>query len=200
MPALLPTGFTGEVIWLGRVLDRADSLRATEQNSVFAGFSGVEGEHHAGLVRASCNRVVSQYPVGTEIRNTRQFTILSAEELDKIAANAGLSAIDPAWLGASMVIRGIPDFTHIPPSSRLQITGGATLTIDMHNRPCHLPAKVIDQDAPGFGRAFKAAADDLRGVTAWVEREGQISIGDKVTLHIPDQAPWKYIESAQKQP
>lgn len=195
MPALIPTIVGATVTWLGRVEDHADSLRATALNSMFASFAGVDGEHHAGLTRASCGRVVSQYPKGTQIRNTRQFSIVSAEELEQIAKNAGLDAIDPGWIGASMVIRGIPDFTHVPPSSRLQIAGGATLTIDMENRPCHLPAKVIDQDAPGYGKAFKAAAVNLRGVTAWVEREGQITVGDEVGLHIPDQDPWRYLQT-----
>ena len=125
------------------------------------------------------------------IRNTRQFSILSQEELDLTAIDMGLDAIDPAWLGASLVVSGIPDFTYLPPSSRLQASSGATLVIDMENRPCHLPAKIIDQDAAGYGRAFKAAAQSRRGVTAWVEREGQLTLGDHITLHIPDQRAWQ---------
>ena len=78
----------------------------------------------------------------------------------------------------------------MPPSSRLQFTSGATLTVDMENRPCHLPAPVIDEDAPGHGKAFKAAAKGRRGVTAWVEREGALHLGDEVVLHIPDQRVW----------
>ena len=128
-----------------------------------------------------------QYPRGTVIRNVRQFSILSAEDLAAIAADMGLAALDPALVGATLVISGIPDFSHLPPSSRLQAAGGCTLVIDMENRPCTLPARPIEDRHPGFGKAFKAAAQGRRGVTAWVEREGTLTLGETVTLHIPDQ-------------
>lgn len=193
MPALVPTQFTATITWLGRVSDRKSTLRAEALQEVMATFAGVEGEEHAGLTRPSCSRVTSQYPKGTEIRNVRQFSILSAEDLAAIAERMGVEAVDPAWVGASMVIKGIPDFTHVPPSSRLQTATGTTLVVDMENRPCHLPAKVIDEDVPGKGKAFKTAAKGRRGVTAWVEREGILRVGDTVTLHVPDQRPWPHM-------
>ncbi|MDT0682655.1 MOSC domain-containing protein [Roseicyclus sp. F158] len=191
MPALLATRITGTIVWLGRVPDREATLRAEALEEVRASFSGIEGESHGGLTRPSCSRVSTQYPKGTEIRNVRQLSIVSAEELAEIGAEMGLERVDPAWLGASMVIGGIPDFTHLPPSSRLQSISGATLTVDMENQPCHLPAKVIDEDRPGAGRAFKRAAEGRRGVTAWVEREGVLRVGDEVRLHIPGQRKWQ---------
>ncbi|HKK85364.1 MAG TPA: sulfurase, partial [Roseovarius sp.] len=93
---------------------------------------------------------------------------------------------------------GIPDFTHVPPSSRLQTEAGTTLVVDMENRPCHLPAKVIDEDAPGFGKAFKSASQGRRGVTAWVEREGGLRLGDVMRLHIPDQPVWPHLDRARR--
>ena len=61
----------------------------------------------------------------------------------------------------------------------------------MENRPCIFPGNVIDEDIPGIGKKFKAAAMGRRGVTAWVECEGDICVGDSLTLHIPDQRHWK---------
>lgn len=190
MPALKRTEITGTIIWLGRVPDRDAALRSEPMTEAQASFAGMEGEDHGGLTRASCSRVTSQYPKGTMIRNTRQICIVSAEEMAEVAAAIGVAQFDPSWCGAGMVIEGIPDFTHIPPSSRLQTENGTTLTVDMENRPCHLPAPVIDADAPGHGKAFKAAARGKRGVTAWVEREGPLRVGDHVTLHVPDQRAW----------
>ncbi|MGC3936317.1 MOSC domain-containing protein [Roseobacter sp. EG26] len=197
MPALLPTRFVGEVVWLGRVSQSEITLRAEALQSAQLTFSGIEGECHGGMTRASCVRTKAQYPKGTEIRNVRQLSVLSSEELAQIASEMGLSEIDPAWVGASMVIKGIPDFTHVPPSSRLQMPSGASVTVDMENRPCVLPGRVIEEDRPGFGQAFKPAAQNRRGVTAWVERGGAVAVGDSVTLHVPDQPAWAHIDKAR---
>lgn len=190
MPALKPTDIVGEIVWIGHVPDRDASLKSRALSNAALTFGGIPGEAHGGLTRSSCVRVASQHPKGTEIRNVRQLAIISEEEFAEIAADCGLDRLDPVYSGASLVIKGIPDFTHLPPSSRLQLPDGATLVIDMENRPCHLPARAINADQPGAGDNFKVAAKGKRGVTAWVEREGHVSIGDMVRLHIPDQRAW----------
>ena len=197
MPALRPTKFEGVITWLGVVQTALGVLPSRPEAEVFATFAGVAGEVHGGLTRASCSRVLGQYKRGTEIRNVRQFSVLSAEELALIAQGMGLAVLEPSLLGASLVISGIPDFTHLPPSSRLQFDSGATLVVDMENRPCTLPAKEIEVVHPGFGRAFKPAAANLRGVTAWVEREGILRLGSKMRLHVPDQRAWDYLADAR---
>lgn len=191
MPALMKTDVVGRVVWLGLVRDRAAELSSASVPEIAARFAGPEGEAHGGLVRPSCSRVISQYPKGTEIRNTRQFALLCASELAEIAKEMGLEALDPGLLGATMVIEGIPDFTHLPPSSRLQSQSGATLVVDMENRPCSLPARPIETRHPGKGVMFKPAAQGRRGVTAWVEREGHFKLGDSITLHVPEQRAWR---------
>jgi len=191
MPALMPTDFSGKITWLGRVANRAVTLEAEPLQEVTVGFAGVMGEEHGGLTRPSCSRVLLQHPRDTVVRNVRQFSIVSTEELALIAASMGLERIEPAWVGASIAVEGLPDFTHLPPSSRLQGADGVTLVVDMENRPCQLPAKVIDGVHPGFGKAFKSAAKGRRGVTAWVEREGRLVVGDRLRLHIPDQRAWQ---------
>jgi hypothetical protein len=197
MPALLPTEFEGTITWLGRVVAKPEVLASVPEVEVFAGFAGVAGEVHAGLTRPACSRVSGQYPRATEIRNVRQFSVISAEELALIAKGMGLQELDPSLLGASLVISGIPDFSHVPPSSRLQADSGATLVVDMENRPCTLPAKGIEALHPGFGAKFKPAAKDRRGVTAWVEREGLLRLGARVRLHVPDQRAWDYLAEAR---
>lgn len=197
MPALKPTEFLGTITWLGLVPSRAQSLRADPLSSLSLGFAGPEGEDHGGLTRASCSRVMAQYPRNTEIANTRQLTILSAEELAQVAATIGVDDLDPALLGANMVISGIPEFTHVPPSSRLQSQSGTTVVVDMENRPCQWPAKEIEEDSPGHGKAFKRASEGKRGVTAWVERPGVLRVGDQIRLHIPDQPVWSKLSQAR---
>lgn len=197
MPALKPTEFTARVTWLGRVVGQEHDLRSAPLVEAGLTFAGIDREFHGGLTRPSCSRTLSQYPKGTEIRNVRQLTILSQEELDLIASDMGLEKLDPVWLGASMVVEGIPDFSHIPPSSRLQAPSGASLIVDMENRPCIFPGREIDKDHPKLGPKFKPAAANRKGVTASVEREGHVKIGDEVRLHIPDQPIWLHLDDAR---
>ena len=199
MPALIPTNHTATVTWLGVNPDRDAALETQALSEMVLTFAGHVRESRAGLTRPSDSRVLAQYKRGTPIRNTRQLSILSAEDLDAIAAEMGIAALDPALLGASMVIRGIPDFSHVPPSSRLQDEASrTTLTIDMENRPCTLPAKPIEARHPGKGARFKRAAQGRRGVTAWVEREGVIALGSTLRLHITDQPVWPHLHQARK--
>lgn len=190
MPALIPTGHYATVVWLGCVEKGGGSIRSVPIRAMETTYAGVDGEEHAGLTRASCSRVTALHPKGTEIRNVRQFSIVSAEEMAETARDIGLERLEPEWLGASIVVEGIEDFSHVPPSSRLQNDEGATLVIDMENQPCHFPGREIEKDRPGHGKAFRTAAKGRRGVTAWIEREGPIRLGDKLRLFLPTQPAW----------
>jgi len=199
MPALIPTDHVAEIVWLGVTQDRSVALQSAPREVLRLSFAGPEGEDHAGLTRASDSRVLSQYKRGTEIRNVRQLSILSEEDIAAIADAMGLGGLPPTTFGATMVLRGIPDFTRIPPSSRLQDeANGTTLVVDMENRPCNLVSREIEAIHPGHGKAFKSAAAGRRGVTAWVEREGELRLGAKLRLHIPDQPPWPHAEAARR--
>ena len=79
MPALKPTNYFGEIIWLGQVGDRNAGLRSRSGQSLSLGFSGPGGETHGGVTRPSCSRVLSQYERGTEIRHVRQLSLVSEE-------------------------------------------------------------------------------------------------------------------------
>lgn len=200
MPALKPTAFTGRITWLGAQFDPVENLviRAQPVTDMPLTFAGFAGESHAGLTRPSCSRVLAQHPRDTEIRNTRQLCVVSAEEMALVAAELALDRFDYAWVGASLVIEGIPDLTHLPPSSRLQAEDGTTLVVDMENRPCQEPAVTIGKALPGQGKLFKRAAEGRRGVTAWVEREGTLRLGQIIRLHIPDQPAWAHLDAARK--
>ena len=191
MPALMPTEYTARITWLGRVVAENGTMRSEPLDEAMAVFGGFVGESHFGVTRPSCVRVRSQHKQGTTINNVRQLSVMSAEEIAHISEKMGLEDIDPTLLGASLILEGIADFTHVPPSSRLQsATTGATLMVDMVNRPCVLPGREIEMEHEGFGAKFKPAAVGKRGVTASVEREGLLEIGDVMRLHIPDQRSW----------
>lgn len=193
MPAMVKTEITGRVVWLGRQPVPVKDLVITAEPvaEMLLSFAGPPGEVHAGETRPSCSRVTALYPKGTTIRNVRQLCVVSAEEMAAVAAELGIEAFDYAWVGASVVVEGIPDFTHLPPSSRLQGPDGVTLVVDMENLPCQEPAVTIEKVRPGQGKGFKAAAKGRRGVTAWVEREGVLRVGDVLSLHVPAQRGWE---------
>lgn len=192
MPALEPTDFYAEIEWLGYVPHRDEpTITTIALDQMPLAWGGFEPDHHSGVTRLACVRVSAQHATGTEIRNTRQLSILSAEELDVIRAEMGIDHFDPKWAGASIVLRGIPDFTHVPPSSRLQAENGTTLIVDMENRPCRYPAMTMEPEIPGKSKGFIAAAKGRRGVTASVERPGLLKTGDRMRLHIPAQRGWQ---------
>ena len=117
----------------------------------------------------------------------RQATIVSREELADISAALGIPALPAGWLGANITTTGIPDLTLLPPSSRLQFPSGATIVVDMENMPCRQVSDVVSETYPEEGQYFVKAATHKRGLTAWVEREGDVCVGDTIKVWIPPQ-------------
>ena len=172
----------------------AGSLVTTRKAEVRVTLEGFEGDRHAGLTRLSDSRT-PHYPRGTVIRNSRQVTIVSAEELAEVAAAMGLPALPPEWLGANLCLRGVPALTHLPPSARLYFPGDAVLAVEGENLPCRLPGEVIQSrhpDLPGLATAFPKAALHKRGLVAWVERPGTIREGDTARIEVPQQVVHTY--------
>src|SRR5581483_2763399 len=79
---------------------------------------GVVGDVHAGYTRQSDGRepLVKR---GTPIRNARQWSGVSQEELAAIANNLGLPQVEPGWLSANITFSGIPSFSKLPKGTRL---------------------------------------------------------------------------------
>ncbi|GIL02954.1 MAG: molybdenum cofactor sulfurase [Alphaproteobacteria bacterium] len=173
-------------------------------------YEGVKGDFHAGLTRRSGSRE-PWYARGTEMRNERQLSILSVEELAAIAEAMGLNRIEPGWIGANIVLEGVEAMTFLPPRTLLMFEGGVTLRVDGANGPCriaggsiarHLGARrtgggLDRQDAAEFdwtktdlAFAFVEAARMKRGLVAWVERGGAIEPGEDVTVRVWEQ--WIY--------
>jgi MOSC domain-containing protein YiiM len=147
----------------------------------------MEGDCHGGITRKSDSRMLKQYKRNTEVRNSRQVSILSIEELAEVAERMGIPAVKAEWVGANMVVRGIPDLTLLPPSTRLQFPSGAMIVVDAENHPCRYPADIIAKHHPEAKKGFVSAAMHKRGVVGWVEAEGVIRAGDAITIWIPPQ-------------
>ena len=164
--------------------------------SLELGLDGIPGDFHTGPTRKSGGRE-PWYPRGTVIRNERQLSIVAPDELAVAAAGMGIDRIEPGWIGANLVIDGIPLFSMLPPRTQLFFEGGVTLRIDGDNGPCRYAGAAIaknfpDMDETTVALSFVKAAKRRRGVVAWVEKPGVIRQGETVTAHIWEQWIYSY--------
>ena len=176
--------FQGKVENLLARASRDEGFVKAKTDQLTLTFAGPD-DCHAGLTRKSDSRTLPLYKRNIDIRNVRQLTLLSVEELAEVAAWLNIPEVRPEWLGANMLVSGIPDFTLLPPSTRLQFPSGATIVVDMENYPCSQIAKVVEQHHPGTQFKVVQAAMHKRGVTAWVEREGVVKAGDTIKIVTP---------------
>ena len=177
-----------------------DYLLSARVPEVRATLEGLEGDRHTGFTRRADARA-PQYPRGTEIHNSRQVSLIAEEELAAIAANMGVSVIEPEWIGANVVLRGVPNLSHLPPMTRIYFPDAAAIALEGENHPCLFPGKAIQHaypDRAGLGKQFPKAAYHLRGVVGWVERAGMIREGDTVRVEVPDYAPYRVPEMATR--
>lgn len=185
-----------------RLSGRVDGLFVAQGNDFITSpvetlsvdLQGIAGDYHRGYTRKSGGRE-PWYPRGTQMRNERQLSILSRDELNAAATQMGLELIDPVWIGGNITLAGIPMLSMLPASTLLFFEGGVTIKIDFQNAPCKVAGKAI---AKSVGRpddndlvlAFPKAAKRRRGVVAWVEKPGTISINEPVRVQLPEQ--WIY--------
>jgi hypothetical protein len=144
---------------------------------------GIQGDRHAGLTMKA-NVRQKHVTKGRVIRNSRQLSLLSVEELEAIAHALELPRIAPEWLGANLVVSGLSSFTQLQPSTRLVFESGACVAIDGHNVPCVLSGGALARacDDPTLRHRFVKAAMGKRGLVGWVEAEGLIRRGESVTV------------------
>lgn len=171
------------------------ALRSAAEPQVRVMFEGFEGDRHAGLTMRAGSRH-SAYPRGTEIRNTRQISIVSAEELEETARALGVPELKAEWLGANLLLRDIPRLALLPPGTRLYFARGAALVIEGENHPCTKAGESIQvayPDLPGLAQMFPKAAVHRRGLVAWVERPGVIMPGDAAVAELPEQRIYQLV-------
>lgn len=171
------------------VCDVPGSIASSRKDVIRVHLAGIAGDRHYGFTFPSNGRY-PQYPRQTEIRNTRQVSIISQEEMLRVATDLNIPMIKPEWLGANLLMSGIPALTFLPPATRLIFPDGAVLIVQGENDPCLHPGRILQEEYPHFpnlAAAFVKAAVHRRGVVAWVEHPGTISTGDTVTAEIPEQ-------------
>lgn len=145
---------------------------------------GIEGDRHAGALKKADGRDKG-IERGTMIRNWRQWSAVSAEELRAVAANLELEDLDGALLGPNLVISGIANFTQLPPGTLLKFPD-ATLFVEAENDPCTKAGKTIATVHKNVTpQSFVKAAWHLRGIVGVVQKAGIIKAGDAVEVILP---------------
>jgi hypothetical protein len=178
----------------------ADSFVTAPHQELSLDRAGIAGDRHAGATRAAGPRE-PWLPRGMSLRNDRQLSVLSREELARIATGLGLAALDPGLIGANLVTEGIADLSRLPPGAHLAIGGNwggqgrfdghTLLRVEAYNRPCRGPGRKL---AAAYGNpdlefAFVTVARSLRGLVLSVAHPGVIRPGDAVVVIPPLLAP-----------
>ena len=146
---------------------------------------GAEDDRHAGLTMRSDTRSAHVYAKGTEIRNHRQLSLVSIEELALIAEKLGIDAIEPGLIADNIALAGAPDLTSLPRMTRLEFASGAVIMTGGVNNPCTIAGRMVARAHGIPPEKFPKAAWDRRGITGWVDRPGRIAVGDTVAVHPP---------------
>lgn len=169
-----------------------DGFVTRDTDALVLTLEGVSGSRYDGWTRRSDART-PYLPRGRVIRNQRQLSIVSTEDLAEIARRLDLASIDPRWLGANLVIDGIQRLSWLPRGTKLFIAGGAILIVEDQNAPCRLAGGMLARHVGGgeaLALAFAREARGLRGLVATVEHPGDACAGSTVEARIPEQ--WIY--------
>ena len=158
-------------------------------------YEGVEGDRHAGLTRKAGGRE-PWYRRGSEMRNERQLSVVCAQELADTASAMEIDRIEPGWIGANLVLAGVPQLSFLPPRSLLLFEGGVTIKVDGQNAPCRFAGEGVaahypHRDTKALALSFAKLAQGKRGLVGWVERPGTIKAGETVTVVVPQQWIWQ---------
>ncbi|HEY9792807.1 MAG TPA: MOSC domain-containing protein [Candidatus Obscuribacterales bacterium] len=164
--------------------DNEKTLLKQARISVEFNLEGLVGDKHAGFIRPADGRD-DGVKRGTPVRNWRQWSAVSVEELHKIAERLRIDHLDPSLLGANLTFSGCDDLTLIPKGSMIWFTSGAVLTVEGENGPCIGPGKEIAKKFEHVeASSFPKAAKKLRGLVGVVYRAGTVKVGDTAVVRI----------------
>jgi hypothetical protein len=178
----------------GLYIAEFDHFVTREADALDFGLDGIAGDHHAGRTRKSGSRE-PWYPRNTVIRNERQLSIVAPDELAVVAGRMGIAEVRPEWIGANLLIEGVPSLSMLPAGTLLFFAGGATIKVDAQNGPCRIAGRSVAEhagmaDHEAGALQFPKVAKRLRGLVGWVEKPGRIARGEAVSVRVPEQ--WIY--------
>src|SRR5690606_34555362 len=122
-------------------------------------------------------------------RNERQLSIVAPDELATVAERMGIKGIAPEWIGANLLIEGVPRLSMLPSGTMMFFKNGVTLKIDGQNAPCRVAGRALAEragmaDIEAGSLLFPKVARRLRGLVAWVEKPGVVEAGEEVSVRV----------------
>jgi hypothetical protein len=164
------------------VTRRVDEIELTTQ--------GINGDRHHGYTTQTGGRFGGMYKEGTTVRNSRQWSAISQEEIKRIAIKLNLDArLTPEMLGINLVLEGIPAISELAPMTHLLFSPhrdfakereeDVMLVVYAQALPCRIAGRAIARETgtSNVERMFPSAALGIRGTTGWVEKGGIIKPG-----------------------
>jgi hypothetical protein len=183
---------------------KAESLITNRYQTVDVTVEGFKGDRHSGITKPSGGREARLYPEkGTSIKNNRQWSAISDYELSLIAQGMDVPEVKAEWVGANMLLQGVPNLTKLPSLTYLiinwQTKDHTILVVYEENLPCIAPGEVIGSH---YGtektKLFPKVAMGHRGIVGWVERGGIIRENAPVRILFPTTISDKQLEIFRK--
>ncbi len=178
------------------------SINGEPVEEAYFTMQGPRGDKHAGFYRQLSGHDIdyvrtSNLKRGDPIFNWRTWTGLSVEEIREIERKLG-HVIPQGCLLENIVVEGIPNFSKLPPTSRLVFPEfpaahpddsdrQAVLAVWEENTPCKVVGKRLEDHhgVDGLMTRFREAAEGLRGVMGLVLSPGKVKVGDFVLVYPP---------------
>lgn len=168
-----------ETLWLAGATDDEGGV---DRQAIQANLDGLEGDRHYGFVKPADARDVG-IKRGTPVRNWRQWSAVSVEELKVIAEKLSVSHVKPEWLMANICFSGMEELSKISGGAKILFPSGAILHVECENAPCIGPGKQIQKHFQQLSPSqFPKLAAGLRGIVGVVYCAGVINVGDVATL------------------
>jgi len=169
-----------------------EDLSKQALDSIDVDFEGIVGDAHRGMSRAAYSD--DREPKGTILRNDRQWSGVSVEELTTISEQLDLAeTLTAETIGANICVSGIPDFSLLPRGTRLIFPSGAALIVEEYNPPCSDMGEQVAIKFPTrtgetlSSRQWLKPAHGRRGVVGMVDVAGTICTGDEILVHVFEQ-------------
>lgn len=181
-----------ELIATGRV--EGLSINGGPEETISFSIDGPQGDTHKRPIRQLSDHdgayiSTSNLVKGRWVFNWRSWTGISREEIAEIEHSLSYS-VPQGCLLENISVSGIPNFSKLPPTSRLVFPlrqNQAILAVWGENGPCRTVGQRLEQHhgVPNLGTRFIKAAQGKRGVMGFVLAAGRVEVGDKVRVYGP---------------